>query len=142
MDLQQFSPEYLANIYKVVREVLRRERGDVGSSGRWHKKGTSFRYVELEQTLSDAETGLEASPPSATAVFMTFADDGKLEKSSDPDDRVTVINRGRGIAYEKGTRGYILKLNGEPHFIPIECDPGESSSSDSMESFTASVGLP
>ena len=129
MELQQFSPEYLANIHKVVREVLRRERGDVGASSRWHKKNPGFRYVELEQELGDATTGLEASPPSATAAYMRFADDGKLEKS---EERITVINRGRGIAYESGTRGYVLALNGEPHFIPIECDPGSSSSSSAV----------
>lgn len=135
------SAELMEWLKRFVREEQRRARGGQFFPGRWQNQRESRRYIELEQDLNDAETGLEASPPSATAVYMTFADDGKLEKSTADRDRITVINRGRGIAYEKGTRGYILTISGELHFIPIECDPGESSSS-AGESFTASVGLP
>lgn len=100
-------------------------------------------YIELEQDLGEPSTGLEASPPSATATILEFNEvTGKLEKS---DTQITVINRGRGQFYVEGTRGYPKTLSGERHFFPIECDPGESSSSTSTttnSSLTVSSALP
>lgn len=86
-------------------------------------------YLELEDDLGEPTTGLEASPPSATATILEFNDvTGLLEKGS---KQITVVNRGRGQFYVAGTRGYPKTLSGERHFFPIECDPGESSASDS-----------
>ena len=89
------------------------------------------RYIELLEDLDDATEGTEATPPKAQAAVMRFnTDTGELEIPTDG-PRLYVVNRGRGIDYESGTRGTWEVIDGDYHFMPIECDPGGSSSSSS-----------
>lgn len=82
--------------------------------------------VELLGDLEDPATGLEADPPTAIAGILERQEDGSLAIGA---GRIEVINRGRGMYWESGTRGYPDSVLGETYFFPIECDPGGSSSS-------------
>lgn len=88
-------------------------------------------YIELLEDLDEPKDGTEADPPMAEAAVMEFDDKGELVIGK---GRLFVKNRGRGMFYEQGTRGYPKSLLGERHFFPIECDPGGSSSSSSSSS--------
>lgn len=86
------------------------------------------QYVELLEDLDEPKTGLEAKPPTARGVVLERTSSGKLVKSG---REIRFVNRGRGIFYEAGTRGYWENIGGEFHFFPIECDVPSSSSSSS-----------
>lgn len=114
------SPEFMEQIKRTVREVLRRERGDEPTSH--NRKKSVFPIVVLTADLAAADDRFNDSTiPSATACFVERATSTTWAK--DTGNTITLYNRAENIEYENDTLGTYALVLGKPCFMPLDCGP-------------------
>ena len=115
------SPELAEQVQRVVRRVLRENRGTVPASGKHGGTTTSRHWAVLDGTLDYATNGI-TTPKTADATILKMGSNGTLTRT----DTVTVSHRYEHIQLEQDTLVRIEYTAGEWIVVAADCAPLES----------------
>jgi len=118
------SEEFAAQVAKVVRETLRKDRGTDGHSGRWQgRRSAAGSYWAITNSSLAAPSNGVTTPTTCTIEYLRVNDSGNLVRTGETD---TLTHRWEGITLETNTLIRVRVAENEVILVGADCEALES----------------
>ena len=111
------STEFNDQIVRVVKQVLREERGTQPRTGDTQRTSVAWQWAIANTSIPAATNGL-TDPGTGTIELLTMDQDQDLSRSG---VTYTGVNRAEGVSIEKDTLLIVARFKGERVVIWADC---------------------
>jgi len=113
------SEEFAAQVAKVVRETLRRERSTQSHSGKWQGVSSQRSYWAITNSAITAPSNGVTSPTTGTIEYLRVNDSGDLVRTGETE---TLTHRWEGITLEANTLIRVMATENEVILVGADCE--------------------
>ena len=113
------SDEFAAQVAKVVRETLHRERSKTTHAGRWQGVSSQRSYWAICNADIAAPTNGVTTPTTGQIEYLKVSDSGNLERTGETE---TLTHRWEGIELVENMLVRVMVAEDEVTLVAADCD--------------------